>query len=106
MEIIYNDQIALLPLRFILDNILLTHESLKRAKESRQDLIFLKFDFSKAYNRVDWTVMFQGMEKLGMPNSFINMIRQLLCDAFGSVNIVNQVTKGLDYIEEFVRFAH
>lgn len=96
MEVINNDQIASLPLRFILDNILFTHDSLQRAKESSQDLIFLKFDFSKAYNGVAWTVMFQDMEQLGMPNFFINMIRLLLCDAFVSVKIINQVTKPLD----------
>jgi hypothetical protein len=46
------------------------------------------------------------MEKLGMPNSFIKMIRLLLCDASVFVNFNNQATKPLDYIEESVRFAH
>ena len=36
--------------------------------------------------------MFQ-VKKLGMPNSFIIMIRFLFQDAFVSININNQVTK-------------
>ena len=62
VEVIDSDQIAFLPLRCILDNILLTHESIQWAKESRQKYIFLKLDFSIAYDRVEWAFMFQVME--------------------------------------------
>jgi hypothetical protein len=106
VEVINNDQIVFLPLRFILDNTLLTHDSIQWAKEWCHDLILVKLDFSKAYDGVDWTIMIQSMEKLGMPNSFIKMIRLLLCDASVFVNFNNQATKPLDYIEESVRFAH
>lgn len=65
------DQTAFLLLQFMLDNILLTHETIQWAKESHQESIYLKLDFSKAYDRVDWAFMFQVMGKLGMPNTFI-----------------------------------
>ena len=93
MEVIDNDKITCLTLRFVLDNILLRYESIQWAKESRQDSIFLKLDFSKAYDIVHWTFMFQAMKKLGMHNSFINMISLLFCDASVSLNINNQVTQ-------------
>lgn len=48
MEIISSDQSAFLPMRYILDNIFLTHETIDFAKCSRQPLLFLKLDFSKA----------------------------------------------------------
>ena len=64
-----------------LDNILLTHESIQWAKESHQESTFFKLNFSKAYGRVDWTFMFQVMGKLGIPNSFIKLIRLLFYDA-------------------------
>ena len=35
---------------------------------------FLKLDFTKAYDRVHWSIMFQVIEKLGMPNPFIYII--------------------------------
>jgi hypothetical protein len=53
MEVINLDQSAFLPLRVILDNILLTQEMMSWAKQSRQSLLFLKLDFSKAYDMVE-----------------------------------------------------
>lgn len=52
-KIICDDQSAFLPGRFILDNIMLTHETIDWARHSHQPLIFLKLDFSKAYDKVD-----------------------------------------------------
>ena len=52
VEVIDSNQTTFLPLRFILDNILLT-KKIQWAKEFRQDSIFLKLDFSKAYDKVD-----------------------------------------------------
>ena len=59
-------------MRFILDNILLIHETMEWAEHSGQPLIFLKLDFSKAYNMVDWQFLFQAMATLGIPEGFIN----------------------------------
>ena len=92
LEEINNDQTIFLPLWFIVDNILLTHESIQWAKESHQESIFLKLDFSKTYNRLDWALMFQIMRKLGMQTTCVKIIRILFHDAIVSVNINNQAT--------------
>lgn len=57
-------QTAFLPLRFILDNIILTQETLHWANTSRQPKAFLKLDFSKAYDKVSW-IFFSRHEKNG-----------------------------------------
>lgn len=93
VEVIDSGQIAFLPLWSILNNILLTHGSIQWAMESNQDSIFLKLDFSKAYDSVDWSFMFLVMKKLGMPHSFTNTIRMLFQDVTVFVNINNQATK-------------
>ena len=72
---------------------MLTHELIQWAKESRQEPIFLKLNFNKAYGRIDWTCMFQVMGKLGMSHSFITMIRVLFYDAMVSIYINNQATE-------------
>lgn len=54
VEVIDNHQTAFLPLRFIPSNSFLRHECIQWAKESRQDTIFLKLDFSKVHDRVDF----------------------------------------------------
>lgn len=53
-DVISLEQTAFLQLRFILDNIVLTQESLHWAKTSKQPTVFLKLDFSKAYDKVSW----------------------------------------------------
>ena len=80
--VIDSDQIAFLHVLFILNNILLGHESIQWAKESHQNSIFLEVVSNKAYDRVDWTFMFQVLEKLWIPSPFIHMIRLLFQDAY------------------------
>jgi len=49
-DVISEDQIAILSMCYILDNILVTHETIEWAKESNQDIILLKLNFMKAYD--------------------------------------------------------
>jgi hypothetical protein len=65
MEVISPDQSAFLPMRYILDNIVLTQEILNWAKTSKQLLVLMKLDFVKAYDRVSWCFLFWAMEALG-----------------------------------------
>jgi hypothetical protein len=84
MEVISCEQSAFLPLRFILDNILLTQEMLVWAEQSQQALLFLKLDFSKAYDMVDWDFLFGAMGAMGamgFPGEFINFLKLLFRDA-------------------------
>ena len=67
MNVINPDQSAFLPLRFILDNLLITQETMAWTEYSNQSLIFLKLDFMKAYDIVEWQCMYKILEKLGFP---------------------------------------
>lgn len=55
-EIISDDKSTFFPGRFILENIMPTQETIKWAKHSHLPQIFLKLDFSKAYDKVDWVL--------------------------------------------------
>jgi hypothetical protein len=87
MEIISFDQSAFLSMRFILDNILLTSETMAWAEERGQPLIFLKLDFSKAYEMVDWRFPFRAMSELGFPSEFITWTKLLFSDASANVKL-------------------
>jgi hypothetical protein len=87
MEIINPDQSAFLPLRFILDNVLLTQETLEWAEYSNQPLVFLKLDFSKAYDTVDLPFLFGAMAKFGFPAEFIDTTKLLFQDATACVKV-------------------
>ena len=66
-----------LPLRFMLNNIMLTKEMLERAKSLNQPMVFLKLDYSKANDRVNQSFLFQVIAHLGFPNKFIDMVHKL-----------------------------
>jgi hypothetical protein len=85
MEVISHDQSAFLPMRFILDNIFLTYETIHFAKQSKQPLLFLKLDFSKTYDKVDLRFLFRGMECMGFLHLFIQMSRLLFEKAVARV---------------------
>lgn len=67
MEVISPDQAAFLPMRFILDNLFLMQETIEHAKKSEQPLLFLKLDFTKAYDKVDLDFLFRAMSLMGFP---------------------------------------
>ena len=48
---------------------------------------------SQNTSRVDWAFVFQVMGKLGMPNTFLKMVRILFHDATNFVNINTRVTE-------------
>jgi hypothetical protein len=77
MEAISHDQSSFFPYKFILNNILLTHETIAWAKNSKQPLIFLKLDFSKAYDKVNWSFLFDYMDKFKISIEFVKMMKML-----------------------------
>lgn len=74
-------------MRFILDNILLIHEVMDWAEHTDQPLIFLKLDFSKTHDLIDWGFLFRAMEALGFTSQFVDMTRLLFHDAAATVKV-------------------
>jgi hypothetical protein len=62
-----------LPLSYIFNNLLLTHENINWARQTKLDQIYLKFDFANAYDKVSWDFLFMAMKKFGMAIQFIGM---------------------------------
>jgi len=91
-EVINPEQSAFLPSRHILGNILLQYKTVEWAKTSNQDLIFLKLDFTKAYDVVSWDFLYTVMMKMGIPDSFIDLTKMLLQDASASVILNGKAT--------------
>jgi hypothetical protein len=92
MELVSPDQSAFLPMRYILDNIFLTQETIAYAKQSNQSLLFLKLDFSKTYDKVDLPFLFQALHRLGFPALFVRMVRLLFENASTRVLVNGRVT--------------
>jgi len=63
------------------------------AKDSKHDLIFLKLDFMKAFEVVSWDFLFRVMDKFGIPDDFIRLVKLLLQDASAVVSFNGKMTK-------------
>lgn len=90
-DVIRCEQMIYLPLRFILENIVQTQETLHQARSSRQPMVFLKLDFSKAYNNVSWHFFFHDMEKTGINTTFIGCLKLF----FDNANVVLSTLRGV-----------
>ena len=86
-DVISPEQTIFLSLRFILDNIGLTQETLHWAKTSNQPSIFLKLDFSKAYDKVSWRFLFRAMKALNICEEFIEWVKLFFTNASTAVNL-------------------
>ncbi len=81
MDVNNQDQSTFLPFKFILNNILLTHEIISWAKRSKQSFMFLKLNFSKAYDKMNWNFLFGCMKNLVILVEFINMTKCIFKEA-------------------------
>lgn len=77
-DVISPKQTTFLPLRFILDNIVLTQETLHWTKSSKQPTVFIKLNFSIAYDKVTWRFLFQAMKRTNGSEKFIEWVKLCL----------------------------
>ena len=89
-DVISPEQTAFLPLGYILDNIVLTEETLHWAKTSRQPSVFSKINFAKAYDEVSWRFLFLAMD---IDEQFVGWVKLLFGSATTAVNLNGQPGK-------------
>jgi hypothetical protein len=86
-EVVDPDQTAFISMKYILDNVLVTHETIDHARRSNQDLIFLKLDYRKAFDRIDWRFLFACLESFGIDQNFIDLVKLLFTVASAAISI-------------------
>ena len=95
VEVINTNQIAFVPLQFILNNVLVSYKTIHWTKKSKQSLIYLKLDFTKAYNNVNWEFLFVIMHRMEVDLFFLSLAKMLFQQALASINIKVQYSKEL-----------
>lgn len=56
-KVIGASQTAFIPGRYILEGVVILHETLHELKRKKKKGIILKIDFEKAYDKVNWSFM-------------------------------------------------
>ena len=92
---ISKNQLAFIPGRQILDNVILSHEYLhymKNKKQGQNGFMAVKLDMSKAYDKVEWKSLDSMMEKMDYCTVWMNWIWSCLSPVTYTFSI-NRVAK-------------
>ncbi|KAE8717060.1 hypothetical protein F3Y22_tig00110065pilonHSYRG00307 [Hibiscus syriacus] len=89
-EIISPTQFSFIPGRQILDCSLIANEGIDYWRKKGLKGYVFKVDFKKAYDTVDWSILFMVMEKMGFGSTWIGWIKKCVTTASISV-LVNGV---------------
>lgn len=81
-DVISKSQSAFIPGRAITDNAMAPFEifhSMKQNKTGKKGILAMKFDMSKAYDRVEWSFLEAVMLKMGFNDNWVALIMQCVC---------------------------
>uniref|UniRef100_A0A251UDF3 Putative RNA-directed DNA polymerase, eukaryota, Reverse transcriptase zinc-binding domain protein n=1 Tax=Helianthus annuus TaxID=4232 RepID=A0A251UDF3_HELAN len=84
-SVVSESQSAFLKGNFILDGPLIVNELYNWCKKSKKKVFFLKIDFEKAYDNVNWNFLNSIMEQMGFPSRWCNWIKGSVESARSSV---------------------
>jgi hypothetical protein len=84
--------------RNILIGIMCIHEIIHEIKRRRETRIVLKLDIEKAYDKVNWDLLFECMEKRGFHNKWCVWMEHVASGGTISVKVNNKIGK---YIKIF-----
>ncbi|XP_035831953.1 uncharacterized protein LOC118480996 [Helianthus annuus] len=84
-SIISHSQSAFIGGRFILDGPLIINEIHNWAKKVKKKVFFLKIDFEKAYDNVNWNFVVDILSQMGFPSRWCAWVRGIISSARASV---------------------
>jgi hypothetical protein len=85
--IVRPEQTGFIKSRYILDNIIAVWEGMEWARQSKQAALFLKIDFAKAYDRIEWPFILAMLQALGFGPQFLHSVEMLFGDASACITI-------------------
>ncbi|GBG89986.1 hypothetical protein CBR_g50077 [Chara braunii] len=85
--LVHSTQTGFIPRRQILVNVLLVRQIMERAQDFQPPLATLFLDFEKAYDRVRWPFLLQGMRCRGFGEVFVKVVEGVLGMAVAKVQV-------------------
>lgn len=98
-KIIDKGQTAFIKGRYILDGVVILHETLHELRVSKQKGIIFKIDFEKAYDSVRWDFVEEMMVRKGFDTQLVNCIMSTVRGGKVCININGKMGHTLKLIE-------
>jgi hypothetical protein len=86
-KLIHPNQTAFMKGRSIMSGIMILHEVIHETKRRKQIGVVLKLDFEKAYDKINWTFLFQCMEARDFCPMWCEWIRRVVSGGTVSVKM-------------------
>lgn len=93
---IHKEQKGFVQGRYILDAIITMWEGIEHAQETKQDFYFLKIDFDKAYDRIEWRFIESSLKSMGLRSRFIGYVCTLFGHARSRVAVNGELSQAFD----------
>jgi hypothetical protein len=78
MKLIHKNQYGFIKERSIQDCIAWSFEYLYLCKKSRKEMVILKLDFEKAFDKIEHEVIMDIMTHMGFGNKWLNWVRMIM----------------------------
>jgi hypothetical protein len=82
---LHQNQYGFIKTRIIQDNIAWTFEYIHQCKQSRQEIVLIKLDFTNAFDTIEHNSSIEIMKQLGFNNQWLNWTSTILNFATTSV---------------------
>jgi hypothetical protein len=86
-KLISETQTAFIPGRYILEGVVILHETLHELRVSKVPGVILKLDFEKAYDKVSWKFMMEVLRKKNFPGKWLDWMKQIIEGGKVGINI-------------------
>jgi hypothetical protein len=90
-EVISKIQSAFIKGRFILDSVVVLHETMHYIHKKKSSGVLFKVDFEKAYDKINWDFMFAVLEMKGFPTKFVELTKKVVKNGKVSVMVNDKV---------------
>ena len=90
-NIIKPTQRAFMSGRYILEGVVILHETIHELKREKQNEIILKLDFKKAYDKVNWEFLQQALRMKGFSQKWCKWIENIVIGGSVGVQINDEI---------------
>ena len=77
--------------RYIMEGVVILHETIHELKRKKQNRIILKLDFEKAYDNVNWEFLQQGLRMKGFSQKWCKWIVNIITGGSVGVQINDEI---------------